>query len=372
MKKVLFIDHEPFCKRRDQLFHISHLMNDGFSVEVWDLSSFYNSGRNLPEKIEADYVKIFYSQEEVRKAISTIDAPNTFVLIELHICDSNFWLFQELHRHHCYTARFDFYSNILPTYHIDLESVPLFSKEYFLKVKKKIENYIKWRLFQFKWRHIKYDCHLSPCSGNTITGRINHPDYNDYRFHLGDPLFSHPYYVFCDVFFPLHPDAIETTKHLDPQKYYAIMRRYFDYLEAKTSIPVVIAAHPKAQYIGNEFGNRPIIKYQTNNLVIHSEGVITHQSNSVAYAILADRKIVCVTTNDYDSIEGLRSYLRVIGTYFQIPVYNIEEENLDHVKFRNIDHTIRENYIYSFLTSKESENTENYEIIKKAILNAKK
>ena len=51
------------------------------------------------------------------------------------------------------------------------------------------------------------------------------------------------------------------------------MRRYFDYLEEKYGMPVVIAAHPKSDYSGGEFGNRSIIKYKTDDLVFNARMV---------------------------------------------------------------------------------------------------
>lgn len=371
MKKVILIDNEPFTRRRDELFYISRLRNDGFAVEVWDLSRLFTRGRNLPDRIQGDYIREFHNINEVTNAIQEISITDTFVIVEIDKGDVSYPIYQELQRNRCVTGHFDFYSNILPSYHIDLSAERFLSWQFIQNLYIKIRNYINWRLYLYKWRKIKnFDYYLSPINKAEVTGHINHPDYNDYVFHREPPKLDYDYFVFCDNYFPNHPDLKGIADHISAKIYQDTLSRFFDYLEQHTSTPVIIAAHPKASYNGKEFGNRRILKYCTNNLVSHSNGIIIHSSNSISYAILANKQILCVTTDDYSSVVHLDTMMKKNCEYMKISLHNIDHEDYEKISFEHVSPEIRNQYIYSFLTSKETENRDNYDIIKSTILSA--
>lgn len=371
MKKVILIDNEPFTRRRDELFYISRLRNDGFAVEVWDLSRLFTRGRNLPDRIQGDYIREFHNINEVTNAIQEISITDTFVIVEIDKGDVSYPIYQELQRNRCVTGHFDFYSNILPSYHIDLSAERFLSWQFIQNLYIKIRNYINWRLYLYKWRKIKnFDYYLSPINKAEVTGHINHPDYNDYVFHREPPKLDYDYFVFCDNYFPNHPDLKGIADHISAKIYQDTLSRFFDYLEQHTSTPVIIAAHPKASYNGKEFGNRRILKYCTNNLVSHSNGIIIHSSNSISYAIMANKQILCVTTDDYSSVVHLDTMMKKNCEYMKISLHNIDHEDYEKISFEHVSPEIRNQYIYSFLTSKETENRDNYDIIKSTILSA--
>lgn len=371
MKNIILIDNEPYTRRREQLFYINRLIKDGFNVEIWDLSSLFPRGKNMADKIESKIVKRFYSVKEVSNKLKTTNINETFFIVEIDKNNYSYRIYKELQKRKCVIARFNFFSNIIPTYHIDLSLYKFGSFVFFKKAFTKINNYLKWRYYQIKWIGIKYDYYLSPCNENMVTSHINHPDYNDFKFKAETPCLDVPYLVFCDNYFPLHPDLKGIADHLSAEKYQRLLTKFFDYIEQVTTLPVVIAAHPKAEYKGSEFGDRKIFKYQTNNLVCNSKGVILHTSNSISYALLANKNIMCITTDDYNSVEYLSLKLIANCTYLRLPLYNIEHEEYDMIQFNKVEADIRHQYIYSFLTSKETENKDNYDIIKATISKAK-
>lgn len=67
-------------------------------------------------------------------------------------------------------------------------------------------------------------------------------------------------------------------------------------------MPIIIAAHPKSNYVNGEFGNRRIIKYQTKNLIIYADRVILQLCNTISWVTLANKPLIFVTTDDYDSL----------------------------------------------------------------------
>ena len=200
---------------------------------------------------------------------------------------------------------------------------------------------------------------------------MNHPDYNDFKFNKEEPILQYNYIVFCDQYFPLHPDIIRFTSELCAEKYYLSMRKLFDHVEEITGLPVVIASHPKAKYDGTEFGERKIIKYQTKNLVVNSDKVIFHTTNSLSYSVMADKDVLCVYTDDFKSYTTGYQLLLGIKKALGLHPYNIDQEDMSKVQFESYNEKLRREYIYKYLTTKETENVDNYITIASTIIEAK-
>lgn len=370
MRSVVLINIEPFTPGRDKYFHISELRHDQFDVQVWDLSTFSLRGTDFPDVIKEEFVKVLRNLKDIRKALNALNIQDTFFIVQLPFNNKTYPVYKELKKHNCFIATFNFYTNTIydDDYHIDLHFSWKDPVSFARKFYNKLNNYINWRLYQLKWRNIRYDCNLSPLDGEGITGHINHPDYDNYHFHKEDRMLNYDYLVFCDNYFPYHPDLVGEVDGIDGVKYQKQMSDLFTYLENKTGLPVVIAAHPKAQYKGEEFGNRTIYKYKTNNLVQYSDGVILHTSNSLSYAIMADKQILCVTTDDYSSV-GFP--FEKSSRYLEIPYYNLDRDDMSNIQFHSISQSVRDRYINTLLTNKESKDTDNYTIIKNTIIKTK-
>lgn len=125
-------------------------------------------------------------------------------------------------------------------------------------------------------------------------------DYDLYLSGAGAPAINGNYCVFLDEYFPFHPGFLlkGTPKvSIDPNKYYKGINRFFDYVEDKLNLPVIIAAHPRSRYDihKNFFNNRKLIKGKTINLVAHSRFVLTHATTSINFAVLYKKPIIFTT-----------------------------------------------------------------------------
>lgn len=368
MKNLVFIDNEPFTKRRDQLFYISKLKSEGIGVQVWDLSSFFPAARNVPDIVDADYVIIIKSIEDLNTKIIETNREETCFFVETVLNQYSRPIYNLLTHNNCYILRCNFYSNTIDGASFKLGTWVPWRIKMFLR---RMEIIYSFYVNRKKWNGIKVDSYLTPLNEYGATGPINHPDYNDYKFKIETPYLDYPYIVFCDQYFPFHPELNIYVDQIDAQKYYCQMRALFDYVEKVTGMPVVIAAHPKANYTNNEFGDRLIIKYKTNNLVKYSNKVIFHSSNSISYAVLADKEILCIVTDDFMKV-SFYSFLQGLSTVLHLKVNNLDRNNVETLRFEKISPKLRAKYIYSYLTSIETENIDNYTILKNAILSAKK
>lgn len=134
--------------------------------------------------------------------------------------------------------------------------------------------------------------------------------YLDYDLHLelkknGMPEPKSPYCVFLDEYFPFHPDFFihgNAPLQMDTDKYYGGLSRFFDYVEAKTSMSVIIAAHPRARYDQRPdyFRGRRIEQFKTCELVSRAEFVIVHESTSISFAVMFGKPVVFLTCDEIE------------------------------------------------------------------------
>lgn len=128
-------------------------------------------------------------------------------------------------------------------------------------------------------------------------------------------------------------------------------------------MPVVIAAHPKSNYIGTEFGNRKILKGDTVSLVRKAAMVFLHSSNSVSSAILNDKPFELITNNEYNKNGLIKNTLNKLAVVLGKCIYNIDEIDVNTMEVKRMDPQKRAEYINSYLASKETMNTSNVDLL---------
>ena len=114
--------------------------------------------------------------------------------------------------------------------------------------------------------------------------------------------------VFLDQNLPFHSDfkVLKRKPPVTPEVYFSALRKFFDELEKTLGMPVIIAAHPRANYSdGNDyFGGRKLICGQTLPLVCQSSLVLTHHSTAVNIAVMARRPVLVLTSKQLEATEG--------------------------------------------------------------------
>ena len=372
MKKFILIDHEPWTLRRKQLFY-DLFEKAGINLTVWDISQWLYPGINISDEIsEANYVTKIINQDQFINKLKNEKIDNTIIIEEVIRNWNNRKVFKLLSNYGFRTIKFDFYG------HAGL-NVSLKDKISNITINK-IISFLKHKTYGLLLRF--YNSYnkvnrperiFSSTHSKYITDQINHPDYELYKFTNPQHIIEEEYMVFCDIFFPEHPDFRYVAK-LDnicaPSVYRSKMIRLFDYLESKYHIPVIIAAHPKANYRGDEWGNRKIIKYQTNNLVAYSRIVISHVSGSVTFALLHKKPLLFVGTKEYFSLPNIIYEMDILATKtLGLPYYNLDKDAIESIEIRGIDENIRRQYILSYLSSEEIEDKPNWKILQEKLIN---
>lgn len=369
-KNIVLIDHEPYSTRRRKLFYIDELISAGYNVAVWDVSQFVFPGMKVTDEITENYLEKLYTLEDLEKSLNKTNIDDTIFFVE---CINN-WktrkVFALLSEYKCVTIRMDMYANTTIKETLSQKLKRFLSGSFFKIIRGKI--FLIARKIYNKRHHIQFPCYyLSSSAIVNRTHAINHPDYELYKFQPHPSVVKGEYIVFLDTYFPYHPDL----KHFYQfdsnniiacaKKYHDSLNNFFSFLERKYKMPIIIAAHPKSEYTGKEFGGREIIKYQTNNLVTNASLVVMQTSNSISYVALANKPIVFILTDASNQIPRYKYATQTLAQLFDKDVYNIDrmKNNFSKIDCSPLDEKKRQSYIYTYLTSKETENSKNIDII---------
>jgi len=129
------------------------------------------------------------------------------------------------------------------------------------------------------------------------------------------------YCVFLDEYLPYHPDCLtleDGGPSVNAEKYYSSLNKYFDQLEYKYGLPVIIAAHPRSQYdrLPDCFKGRRVIRGHSIELVTRSKFVMIHCSTSISFAVMYRKPLVFITMNEIEKTvyrDLVKSFARQFG-----------------------------------------------------------
>ncbi|MBQ4236382.1 MAG: hypothetical protein II716_06070, partial [Treponema sp.] len=200
----------------------------------------------------------------------------------------------------------------------------------------------------------RYDYYLTSGSKHKCDQQINHPDYDDYLLHKNDaPFIKEKYICFIDTGFGIHPDEkFFDNIQGDNIAWQEKLSSFFTTIEKKYGIPIVIAVHPKVEYPETAFGGRQKIKYHTLNLVLNAEFVLQDMSNSLAFSIIANKKIGLIVTNEFWM--NYKDHLTQISQKTGIPLFNIDVEDPTKFSPSTINESLRISYINNYLFTDET------------------
>jgi hypothetical protein len=361
-------------------FYFNEIESIGLKVEYWDVSSLFF--KTIPGVEDSSFLTKtikFNTYKEIEDQLKSERSLDKCLFISIMSFDQLIIkLYKLLTKYNCNLGVFG--RNVLPFGANTNMSI----LDYLKKINiKRISNFIKFKLLQkyLKSGKIKkYDyVFLAGNYGWRGIGRINQTDINnsikininsddyDACTMLSNKIESmNKYILFLDEYLPLHPDTILLgIKTIKPNDYYPELNKYFDFVEKKYGLPVIIAAHPKAlkYHDKNYFNGRQVLFNQTAALTKDALFVIAHDSTSVNYPIYFNKKIHFITSNNImnDIAEvhwNTLNFAKYLGCNYQYfdnysDVFNIVEE----LPISNY-----EQFKLDFHTSPETENKKTVDI----------
>ena len=365
-KRCVCINQAPLNPRSKRLSYADTFMALPMHYEYWDMTRYFlQSPLNVESPISApDYVREYSDLLEVKQARLRPDCPNSCFFIGVPERWENRKFFKLLKDFNCRVLRSDPCANTIALKKTGRDYVNL------LLTPSKIFSFIKRKMLDayFKYHRIQYSDVFSSSNLNFSTVRINHPDYDDYVRLKGSQEYELPsarYAVFYDSYFPLHPDfkLIHKMKvEADYEKYLASMNSFFKGIEEKYDVEVVIAAHPSSAYDSKDFKGRKIIKWHTCELTLGAQFVINQSSNSNSFAMLADKPIIFITSDEVEKCDYLSRYITALSSLLGKQKYNIDHCDVRDMAVEKVEEGLRKQYIYTYLTDPTTENLSNEEI----------
>jgi|GEM_PF-1894554 len=162
---------------------------------------------------------------------------------------------------------------------------------------------------------------------------------------------------------------------IDRDKYYAAMRHFFDHIEKKTGLKVVIAVSPRSEYGKNYdiFGFRPMIKHKTAELVAESSLVIAHGSTSINFAVLFKKPVIITVTDElldpHKSIGNriTRAMAESVGTG-RINIDN--QDKVENINFSSlkINNQLYDEHVRNFISFNVRDERPYWEIVHEAVI----
>lgn len=352
---VVFIDHEPLSPRRKKIFCLDSLRSAGIEVLFCDMTKFFN-GYHVHDELRENFVVHIQSLVELQNFISNLDKNNTIIVAEIFFRYESRKIWNIICNTGIPIYKFERFANTNIKKHQSLKSklynsASLSEKIFLLKKE------IKSRFFNLYIRLHKiyqYDKLITsadvPCEL-----RVNHPDYDDFLAQRDEKaVFDGDYIVFIDTGFGIHPDSLffKNYKNFgDNLLWQEKLCNFFEYIEKKLNLPVVIAVHPKIEYPENAWGGRPKIRNKTLNLVVHSKFVLQDCSNSISFSIIANKKLGLVVTQEFIFGSDLRCYMESLSELLHCPLFNLDKASFDSFCPVAVPDDIRELYIQRYLSA---------------------
>lgn len=189
-----------------------------------------------------------------------------------------------------------------------------------------LKNYLESKRVQYlKKRYYKVlEYHTGSVSGDKSINSIDVENWKKHKFLSYSS--KKPQAVFLDNYMPSHPDFKRSKTRLNMKDYYGKINQFFDNLEKKLNIEVVIAAHPKSIY-SYEYGKRRVVFDDLINLVRNCSFAICHYSMSINICILEKKPIVFYYHSDFN--KNFVNYVKTLSSYFNMPLSNENETMFD-------------------------------------------
>ena len=378
MQKVIYISYLPLTKKRYYDFYLDFLSENGKDIEYWDLGNLYfpNLNLQLKDTVDLSYVKRFHSLKNMDIALRQQDINNTLFIVMITYEGRVISLFRLLTIHKCKLAFFARGMYPIPPNNITNKLKRILKKIEVIKIIKYFQNYFQ-NIIAYSYKQFglvkTYDIVFQAGSQGSMTigvgqnfdikksriVNINYFDFDKYLQHkTGKPIVDGPYCVFLDEYLPFHPDDLMlNNKSIPAEPYYMELNKFFDMIERKMHLKVVIAAHPKASGYEKEnpFCGREIFFDKSCELVRDTRFAMSHHSTSISFPILFNKPLLFLTSKNQKEITpGFYNHTKFLSLTLNSPLIYF-----DSCKYKDIiltvDENIYNNYKYCYLTSEESE-----------------
>lgn len=375
MKKLLIVGYSPLCQKQNVILGIDKL-SQMTAVEYWDLSQIFGDQARLPAiSLKSVTIKEIISLEQFEKYTKQLDE-NVLVIFYMHVDERTYPYYKVLSLTKCKLAMI--ITGSLPCCSTEKHRPSFFNRAAnCMKDPKRVGRYlinkINGKLFEYKMKRLRpFDYCLFSGSRPSLSHNcddvkmipINDYDYQIAKYAPRVKIIEGHYMLFIDQYEPFHPDFdILGIERINPDVYFKEINSYFELLEKKYDMPVVISAHPKAQLYHEKdfFNGRKIIWGNTCQLSYYADYVITHYSTAVSFPICFKKPLLFIYTEEMEKKNPSIYYLHSMANVLNCNRVNISESS--NTNFFSVDENKYLDYLFSYVTNLKSMNKDNFQII---------
>ena len=366
-KKIIYLARTDIHPYIGKSIFLNKIKKSDWNFEVWDLSKFF---KNTEMVSLSDKVIKVVDINSIRSLLEQQD-PNVVFIPLFTIELETYWVFRLLRKYRKISVRID--TGMIPSsirnssidrwkdralsMRLDVFSIRRVVKRFLISILNLAygtNDYI-YDLVFISSQNLSNRYH-----DDSVFVKINSLDYDTYQ-EFNKNYIKHPkkYVVFLDENAPHHPDSkLFNQLTVNSDKYYKGLNTFFDFLQSKFNIEVVIAMHPTSSNNLHKYNQR-VFYGNTEELVRGSEFVVSHSSTSISYAILHNKPIMTIFNNEVKEF-GHRANYHMICSFAKAVsanMYNVD----DYISFKDITLPVSNlnayhDYKYTYLTSKETEN----------------
>ena len=368
--KVVYLLASPLSKYDAKRFGVELIRKNGFEVEVWDFTSFMDpdyAKRPDHNKINSEKSRIFSTKKEAISAISNL-SKNCIIICFVSYGYKSYSIFKAMSKRNIPYCTL-FYT--FPTFHMRSR------KNIFEKLLMDIPFSA---LFNYLFINIPIEfLALNPASIILISGEkniipkalkgkktkiipIHYFDYDYYLDEIQKPVANDEAMgVFLDAYIPFHPDwsaCWNLLPRISAEEYYPPLCKFFDFLEKKHGMHIVIAAHPRSTYekLQDYFGGRLIIRDRTPELVRRCKFVILHHSAAVSLAVLFKKPLIFVTSDKLQQTIAGEITGFIASMFSKTPVNLNNDFKMDLNREFIVDDKLYKDYRNSYIKQEGTEN----------------
>ena len=373
MNKIVIIGYSPLCQKQNVLLGIEEVAEVA-CVEYWDVSPIVGDQGKLPE-ISLDRVisKRITHKRSFRGLRKQLDR-NVLVVFYMNVRKDTFYFFRQLIKTRCKIATI--VAGCQPA--LDSSETSISHAHRFFEVLKRLTLIKLLQHFENKSidLYLRF-CHpfdYCLCAGNQAmyigarTAKHVVP-INDCDFQIAKGLsffnlMDKKYILFLDQYEPFHPDnELLGIKPIDSNEYYMQINNFFDIIEERFGLPVVISAHPKAEkyHEHNFYNGRRVFFGETARLSKSAEFVIAHNSTAISYPVIFKKPILFVYTKEMRKRNFPYPMIKKMSHLLNCNC--LEVSCITSISINVVDADKYDNYMYSFLTNPSVLQLDNYSII---------
>ena len=364
-QKLVVLTMSAFNRRDYERFGVGIFLDNGFDVEVWDVSgALYpaHKAHYIPVDPIQENTREFFDKREVRRAITAL-APGTTVLCFINFDRESLFIYRAMS------------SRNIPYVFNNCNIPPPGPKQALAeKIRRKLRNL---PLHPAKWpglasyalvkkmpalagvqppRYIVAGGKHSLLGGIFAGAEIIWAHSFDYDRYLeceqaGAPdIIGKKYAVFLDHGTPYHPDNFSMEGKMPsgntPERYYPGIVKFFREVEQHTGLEVVVAAHPRWRFeeCPDHYEGRTILRGDTVRLVKYADLVLAHNSTSLAFANMYRKPVLFI-----HSLLHNRAVINAAAAAFGKQAHYTADEPIDWQREMSVSEDAytryRENYI---------------------------